>query len=999
MDPVATLHRTGSPFVGRVDELLQLTDLVGLHSDGGRAGAVVVSGDAGVGKTRLLAALRDRGEAAGQRVLVGHCVGLAEGVLPYLPFREALGQLMRESPTLSEALTTAHTGVGRLLPQRSPVPKSRSGSVDVVERGDVFVAVHALLEDLAKAQPVVLIVEDVHWADPSTRELLTYLFTRRFARPVSIVASYRSDDLYRRHPLRATAAEWARLPGLERIHLRPLRDADVRSLVAQLRDGPLRERDLQAIVERAEGNPFYAEELVVAAEHGGPSLPGTLADLLLVRLDFLDSDTRRLVRAASVAGRRVGHDLLADVVELDAAALDSAVRNAVEANVLVTDGSNGYAFRHALLSEAVYDDLLPGERVRLHARYTSALRRSNTSGAAAELARHARSAHDTKTALYASIQAGEEAMAVGGPDEAARHYEVALELLSDVEPPPTGGTDAEGSAHGDGDPVDRVELAARAGEALVAAGRPERSVALMQDMLDQLPEDASVSDRGRLLYGLAAASLLLDGVVDALEVTAEALAVLAAEPATALRAEVLSLHALANAFRQRNEDAVRWATEALQLAQQLKLADVVASATTTLARLEQRAGDPTSSIKALLGIVTQARESGDVAAELRGLHHIAGIHYEIGEQDEALALYSTAMDRAAQIGRPWAPYGLDARVLAGITAYVKGDWPRARECVDVTGQSPPATAEAILAAVGLQIAASSGDSSSLKVVAQVRAWWERDGLIAVLAGAAAIDLYGDRGDVATARATYADVVTTLARIWQGPFLARVRLSALMLGQLARAASTEPAARRADLSREASDLVAAAANAVAVSERQNRPVGIEGQAWMSRVTAEHQRLDWLVGGEPDYESLVDAWERTVDDFQQFGHAFEVARSQARLAAVLRAGGQASKARTVIDAARATATRLGAAPLLVELRELGSTSTDRPRSSRRDEPLTPREEEILALVAQGRSNADIGRQLFISAKTVSVHVSNVLAKLGASGRTEAAALARSRGLLPR
>jgi DNA-binding CsgD family transcriptional regulator/tetratricopeptide (TPR) repeat protein len=908
--------------------------------------------------------------------------------------------LMRESPTLAEALTTGHAAVGRLLPARNAAPNDPADSADVVERGDVFIAVQALLEDLAKAQPVLLIVEDVHWADPSTRELLTFLFTHRFAQAVSIVASYRSDDLHRRHPLRATAAEWARLPGVERIHLRPLRDTDVRALVTQLRDAPLRERDLQAIVERAEGNPFYAEELVVAAEHGGPSLPGTLADLLLVRLDFLDSDTRLLVRAASVAGRRVGHDLLSDVVELDAAALDRAVRSAVEANVLVADGSNSYAFRHALLSEAVYDDLLPGERVRLHARYTSALRRSGPSAGAAELARHARSAHDTKTALYASISAGEEAMAVGGPDEAARHYEVALELLDDVARLPAEGTNADGSDHGEGDPIDRVELAVRAGEALVAAGRPERAVALMQDMLDQLTEDASVSDRGRLLCGLAAASLLIDGVVDALEVTTQALAVLPAEPVTPLRAQVLSLHALANAYRQRNEDAVRWATEALHLARQLGLADVVASARTTLARLEQRAGDPTSSIQALEEIVTHARKTGDVAAELRGLHHIAGIHYEVGEQEEALAVYTTAMDRAARIGRPWAPYGLDARVLAAITAYVKGDWARARQCVDVTGQSPPATAEALLAAVGLQIAASSGDTSSLKEVTQVRTWWERDGLIAVLAGAAAIDLHGDQGDIAAARAAYADVVATLARVWQGPFLARVRLSALMLGQLARSASSEPAARRADLSREACDLVAAAANAVEVSAQQNRPVGIEGQAWMSRVTAEHRRLEWLLGAEPDYELLVEAWERTVEKFQQFGHVFEVARSRARLAAVLRAGGQTSEARTAIDAARATATRLGAAPLLVELRELGSTSAaDRSRSSRRDEPLTPREEEILALVAQGRSNAEVGRQLFISAKTVSVHVSNILAKLGASGRTEAVALARSRGLLPR
>ncbi|MEJ7707658.1 MAG: LuxR C-terminal-related transcriptional regulator [Nocardioidaceae bacterium] len=425
----------------------------------------------------------------------------------------------------------------------------------------------------------------------------------------------------------------------------------------------------------------------------------------------------------------------------------------------------------------------------------------------------------------------------------------------------------------------------------------------------------------------------------------------------------------------------------------------MASATTTLARLEERAGDPVTSIKAFEEVVKRARESGDVTAELRGLHHLAGVHYELGKLEKAFSIYTTAMGRAAQIGRPWAPYRLDARVLAGITAYVRGDWPRAREFVDVTGQSPPASAEAILAAVTLQIAAGCGDSRALGLLPQIRPWWERDGMIAVIAGCAAIDLYGDGDDLAAARATHADVVTTLGRIWQGQFLARVRLSALMLGQLARKVPTTPAAQRLALSREGSDLVSAANEAIEGSAQRNRSVGIEGQAWMSRVTAEHQRLEWLIGTEPpDYATLVDAWERTISEFQQFDHVFEVARSQARLGSVLRAGGQTAQARRAIDASRETAIRLGAEPLLVELRELGSGGTNgRPKTSRVSKPLTARELEIMALVAQGRSNAEIGRQLFISAKTVSVHVSNILAKLGASGRTEAAALARRLGLL--
>ena len=158
------------------------------------------------------------------------------------------------------------------------------------------------------------------------------------------------------------------------------------------------ERDLQLIVERAEGNPFFIEELVAAAEVSGGALPTNLADLLLVRLDQLDDAGRLVVRAASVVGRRVPHDLLARGAGLDSAALDQALRAAVEANVLIAVEPDSYAFRHALLAEAVYQDLLPGERVRLHAAYATALATGRADGTAAELARHARASHDLVTA-------------------------------------------------------------------------------------------------------------------------------------------------------------------------------------------------------------------------------------------------------------------------------------------------------------------------------------------------------------------------------------------------------------------------------------------------------------------------------------------------------------------------------------------------------------------------------------------------------------------------
>jgi DNA-binding CsgD family transcriptional regulator len=205
----------------------------------------------------------------------------------------------------------------------------------------------------------------------------------------------------------------------------------------------------------------------------------------------------------------------------------------------------------------------------------------------------------------------------------------------------------------------------------------------------------------------------------------------------------------------------------------------------------------------------------------------------------------------------------------------------------------------------------------------------------------------------------------------------------------------PSSEREQLLRRGDDLLAAGQEAIARVEAHGRTVGAEGLAWAARAEAEHLRLRWRSGiSTPTEEELLSAWERAVASFDAFGHVFETARSRARLAAVLRSLGRTTEARLHADPAREVAHRLGAAPLLAELRAAGTTAQ---RSEAGPGALTPREHEILQLVAQGRSNGEIARQLYISAKTVSVHVSNILAKLGAGGRTEAAALARSRGLL--
>src|SRR3954467_4063747 len=274
--------RPTGPLVGRADELGSLVGAISA-AQSGSSSAVIVGGDAGVGKPRWLGELLGSAAAQGVLCLIGHCVDLGDTPPPYLPFTEAFTRLTAERPELGDDLVTRFPALARLLPGRTAEAKIP------VERGELFDSVLASLTHLATAQPVALIVEDVHWADQATRDLLGFLFTRLAGVRMVVIASYRSDDLHRRHPMRRTLAEWSRLPAVTRVFLDPLAAEDVRDLVRAMYPTGMAESDVDNIVRRADGNAFFAEELMAAAEQcgAGAQLPWQLADLLLVRLDRL----------------------------------------------------------------------------------------------------------------------------------------------------------------------------------------------------------------------------------------------------------------------------------------------------------------------------------------------------------------------------------------------------------------------------------------------------------------------------------------------------------------------------------------------------------------------------------------------------------------------------------------------------------------------------------------------------------------------------------------
>lgn len=904
---------------------------------------VLVPGEAGVGKTRLLTEAVARWEQDGWRCLVGHCLDLGEGSMPYLPFAEIA---------------------------RSAGATPWGGDV-AVDRGAVADGVRAMLDDLAAETPLAVVVEDVHWADASTRDLLSVLLATQPTGRVLLVASYRSDEMHRQHPLRAQVAEWVRRPGVQRLTLEPLPSGAVRRMVAELVEQPPTPDAVDRIVERAQGNAFYVEELVAALAGGEEDLPDDLAQLLLVRLDRLGEPARRLVRVAAVAGQRVPHDLLAAVAP-DPDGLDAALREALDAHVLVRSGESEYAFRHALLGEAAYDDLLPGERTRLHTAYAAAVRELRGSHGAPELARHALASHDLSTALLASVEAAALALAAGGPEEAAGHLRTALDLHPRVGPT----TD---------DAPPEEDLVLRAVEALVAAGRPERAAALAGQHV-AATDDREPRRRAVLLLAHLDAMRATEAVAHPVEVSAEALALLGPEP-TPLRARVLAAHALALSWEDRHAEVLPIAEEALALAEELGLPHVAADARLSLTWVQQRLGRGDTAEAEVRRIVEQARADGDVHAEGRGLTRLGFVAAEAGRLKEAQQLFSDSARVGRASGRPWSTMAVVGRMVGGLMAFQRGEWDEALALVDHRDEDPPPTPRALLDSVAMVVRAARGDAGALELLPAVRDRWRDDGLTGTWSSHATIQLRGSLEGADAAMAAYDDVVRVYRPLWGDRFDALVRLGALALAALADAARRAPSADRAALRTAADRVVADVARVREGWVADAWTPGIEARAWAARVDAERLRLDWQLGDEVDLPALESAWRESTALFDELGWLEEAARSRARLGAVLRAAGRGEEAQHETRAAREQAVRLGAAPLLEEVGERSPSA----------QLLTPREHEILALVADGRSNAEIGTRLFISAKTVSVHVSNLMAKLGAGSRTEAVALARRAGLL--
>ncbi|MER6349969.1 ATP-binding protein [Streptomyces sp. NPDC001595] len=972
-----------TPLTGRDDELARLAGALG-RARAGDPRAVLVAGDAGVGKTRLLDEAAARAAAAGTTVLTGHCVDLGDVGLPYLPFTEILGALgadERFAPVL-----TAHPAVDRLTGAAADADGETGG------RLRLFESVAALLAELTESAPLLLVLEDLHWADQSSRDLLRFLLSRGVPhRPaggapaprLAVFASYRADDLHRRHPLRPLLAELVRLPAVERLELRPLPDADVARLVRRLCPGRLPEATVRGIVERAEGNAFYAEELLAAADEEPGAVPSGLADLLLIRFEQLPETAQQVLRTAAVAGRRVDHDLLRDAVGRPEGELEAALREAVGRQLLVAGEGDTCAFRHALIREAVYADLLPGERARLHGAFARLLTgRGRTAKTAAERAHHYRESHDLPEALGASLEAADHAQRLGAPAEELRHLEAVLELWTSVDP----------AARPGGEGVDRVALTLRASAAAAHAGDSHRAVALTRAALEGVGGDTDSELAARVRYTLAGNLLSVDSLTAAYAYSSEALALIPAEPPSPTWVWAAATHAMAARQVGETETASKVAREALRVAERLDLTDARADLLTSLATLD-RGGRRSPEARARLREAWElARRSGNTSVESRALLHLAIACFEAGEVGRSLPWLTEGLERARQAGLLSSPYPLEMRYLRMLVLYTLGRWD---ECVAAS-----AADLAVLPAAGeyangplLYVALARGEADAEE---RARALLEgpHDWMGAFVAGVVLTDAAAERGDAEAAVERLRSAVRRLTEDSGVRPDAAVRLAALALAavadravELRRAGDRDGTRRWTETAAELAEL----ARAAALHGQEGVPQGPEGMAWLARAEAELIRAQ--SGPRPE------AWERAVAGFQGLGDVYELARCQSRYAEALLAADRREEAVEQARAARETAVALGAVRLLdrVEALMRRGRLTDGPHGEAGTSPLTAREQDVLRLLALGRSNRQIGEELFISAKTASVHVSNILAKLGAASRTEAVAIAHRRGLV--
>ena len=972
---------TSSHFVGRVGELAEL-ELASREAAANRPVLVLLGGESGVGKTRLVTEFEQRvGDAA--TVLRGEAVEQSDGELPYAPVLGALRPLVREHHPVLDALSPgSRAQLAALLPglANDTMPPARD---DPAVQLRLFEALLELLDLLSDSDPLVLILEDMHWGDRSTRAFVTFLARSLRQERVMIVLTYRTDELHRRHALRPLLSELERLDRARPIQLVPFDRPELAEALADILGDSPSDQIVERLFVRSEGNPLYTEELLAAGLDGRGAAPQSLRDAFLWRIERLSPDAQRAARGIAV-GRSLDENAIVEVTGIERSALQVALREAVSEQVLVTTADGGFAFRHALLREALYDDLLPGERVEMHLALARLLEQpigptDREVERATMIASHYAAAGDQPAALRATVRAALAARSVHAYGEVADLTERALELWPRV-------PDAHETLE-----LDHVGLLRLASFAHSIADDRGRSETLLRTALKEIDPDADTTGYAAVLSRLARIQWSLNRGVEGVETAQRALDMLPGDDCEE-RPQLLAWLSRTRFLRGRFRVALEEGELALAAATTTgdRIAEV--EILNTLGMALMSLGDDEQGVARLRRSIEIAREIDDVDSLCYAYSNFADMLNLRGRTDEALAVGYEALDvpmRRLGLNREWLLLTLSELELDF------GDWERARSHL-----GPPASAlTGVLQIFRLlreaELALGEGDDDRaeecLEQAEPLVARSSEPQYIGSL-GALLAELRRRTGDLPAARAAVEQA------------LDRIELCTEDVMRIARV--TAAGARvEADFAQRARDLREKKEERDAVARarihaQRLRAVAQDGgpveDAWSKVGAAELARAR----GRNDPK----LWAKAALAWEALRRPYLVAHSRWREAeAQVEAGNRAAAAEPAREALE-TARRLGAGWLRDEVTALcerarlelsgnGTAPEARPVQEPAGDPfgLTPRERQVLALIAEGATNRQIGAALFMAEKTASVHVSRILSKLGVRSRTQAAAVA--------
>jgi DNA-binding CsgD family transcriptional regulator len=858
----------------------------------------------------------------------------------------------------------------------------------------LFEVVLGTLRRVADDAPLVVAVEDLHWADSSTRDLLRFVVRNAREDRLLLLVTYRSDELHRRHPLRPLLAELSRLDGVDRLDLAGLATDESAAQVRAILGDRATPEIAAAVHQRSAGNPFFAEELI-AAGTAGLALPRSLRDTLADRVRELEPSAQHVVRVAAVAGPRVDHRLLAEVVELPEDELTDGVRQAVEHHLLVPtspDEPPGYAFRHALVQEAVYEELLPSERTHLHAAYAHVLEadpsppQADAPLRAAQVARHWYLAHDLARALPSALRAASAAASVYAFSEAQALYERALELWPKV------SDDALPSG------VDRIAVIEQAAEAAAQSGDARRAIDLVRAGVAEVDATAEPMRAGvlqhRLAWYLNESGDWQSGVV-ALE---RAVALIPIDPPSAERARVLADLAHSLMVRSRFGDSLALGEASLAISRAVGARVAEARALNVIGldlacRSNHHRGIP------------PLRESHQLAVELGDPLAIFLTGVALGWALDEAARHEEALEVARETRETIRRLGADARFGGQLASkqsralYELGRWDESERLIDETlAAAPSRYAVRWLISNRLRLRAGRGQLTEAEAdLAMYEGLGERViGTDPDLMNSRRAELAITAGRPREARELVRETIAQMAEIETD---SDVRIL-LVLGLWAEAEEADQARAARDEVR----LAEAVARSGELQDLLRRHVAHvrDTVAQPADVVEADRTLGDALVTRVRGDSDPAAWDAAVLARRRLGRPYELALVLAEAAAAHLERRQRTEGAAALSEAHAIAVELRAAPLRSRLEALarrariGLEGVDTVDDTVQRLGLTRREQEVLALLASGRSNRQIGEQLFMAESTAGVHVSNILAKLGVTRRSEAAAVAHRLGL---